>query len=447
MKKTSFIPVVALSALLLAGCPKETPSSGNALLDALNNIEVGNVKKKVADKLFKSETISASDDKITKAMYQEDLFMPYWWYGDSQEEDYYAENVKRSSHITEYEVYDNDVIHLTDYNEVYGYDPSTITPDDDDGVASEPTIITGDAFVFRNENDGDETLDYIYTRNEDPKNPYSFRGSMEFDEYLFEEVKHKGGLGNLISQAKEDVEDTFNSFAAQVSDWERVEEFKAVKNEDGSFDLTFTGDLCMPFYSAELVWGWEHGYDEEGEEDYNILVEKTTNQWDGIYVNRSIRCQYVFNISKDAVVTYGETTYLCYHTQILKDPAPEEEQFSLIAEDDDHLLTYPLSKKATAILKERCIVPEKIEWTDLEKDASGEIVEVEKSITNPYADPEYKYDEGLPYNTDYFKGSNEKLGNYAEELPQASKYRRQRDRVDVGIKFWVNAYELLMEEH
>ena len=435
MKKRSLVPVIALSALLLAGCPKNQ-TTGNALVDALAKIQTGAVKKKVVDKLFKVDTISANDSKITKAKYEEDLFSPYGAYYDTLDEEFYEENVKRSQHITTFERYDNEMIYLTDFSEVYPFDRSTITEDNDDGIAKNPVTITGEAYVYHDEEG--ETLNYKYIRNGEKTDKYSFHNEIEYDEDLFEDASHRGGLGIYISQAKEDVEDTFNYYAANIVGFDKEETFVATKHEDGSFSVTFRGDLCMPLYSAELVWAWDHGLDEEGEEDYNQPIgTKKTNRWDNVYVDRRLRMEYKFEINKDAIVTSGEATYFCYHTSIMLDTAPEEERYSLISED--YPLTYPLTKEATRKLKERCIVPEVIEYYDEDQN----LVEWK----NSYADKDYKYDDYLQYNIDYFEFSADKLGNFTGEIPTNEGLRRQRDQVDTGVKFWINAYELMLQDH
>ena len=87
-KKMKILPIVAMSTLFITGCTvtPEKQSTGNLLLDALNDLEVGDVKKKAADKIFKSNILASSDRNVKKAYYQEDLFTPFWQYGEGQEE-------------------------------------------------------------------------------------------------------------------------------------------------------------------------------------------------------------------------------------------------------------------------------------------------------------------------------------------------------------------------
>ncbi len=417
MKKSKIIPAVAMSTLLLAGCVQNnsTPSSGNLLLDAIEKLEVGQVKKKQVDKFFKSNIVSSGDKLIKKASYREDLFMPYWMVGEGQEEKVYREEVKKSTRTKTYTVYDNEVIKTTEKSKIYEYDPSTINEEkeEDDGIARIPTEIEGTAYIYHSDED---ELRYTYTRNGKADNVFSFSDAIDFDNYLFEDVSHKGGLGSLIAQAKEDVEDQFNSFAASVSDWERVEEFDAEKHEDGSFTLKFTGDLCMPLYSAEWVWGCSF---DPKDEDREEPIRKKTNDYDNIYVDRRIRTNYEFVINKDGIVTYGKCTYLCYHTSVLEDP------YGLYTMAKRNLC-YPLTKEMTKNLRKVLVIPDTFGGQD-----------------NKYLDPDYEYDEYLPYNVDYFTCSAETNGEFNRDtLPDPTNYRLIEDSVDAGA--WINAYDLII---
>ena len=422
-KNMRIIPAIAFTALFVTGCVSEPekPSSGNLLLDALNDMEVGEVKKKQVDKMFKTNILTASDKNVKKALYREDLFTPYWWYGEGEEESYYEENVKKSSRTRTYQVFDNEVIKTTDDSTIFPYDPSTIDVDagEDDGIATKATNIKGEAFIYHDVDE--EKLQYTYTRNENINNPFSFTGGIDFDSFLFDDCLHDGGLGAEIAQAKEDVEDTFNSFAAQVSDWERFEEFKAVKNEDGSFSVTFTGDLCMPMYPAEWVWGYNFAPDDD---DRTTPISPTSDHdyYVHHYVDRRIRTHYEFQIDKNAIITYGTATYISYHTSVLKDTS---ESYSVKQKN----LVYPLTRDMINEIRPYLEVPETF-----------------RGSANPYIAEDYFYDDYLPYNIDYFEGSGETQGNFEmDNLPDPTDYRLIENMSDVGA--WINAYNLILEDH
>ena len=65
-KKMKILPIVAMSTLFITGCTvtPEKQSTGNLWLDALNDLEVGDVKKKAADKIFKSNILASSDRNV-----------------------------------------------------------------------------------------------------------------------------------------------------------------------------------------------------------------------------------------------------------------------------------------------------------------------------------------------------------------------------------------------
>ena len=420
-KNLKVIPVVALTTLFLTGCVSDPvkPSSGNLLLDALNDMEVGEVKKKQVDKMFNTKILTSSDKNVKKALYREDVFTPFWLIGEGEEESVYEEEVKKASRTRTYQVFDNEVIRCTDDSSIYPYDPSTIDldNDEDDGISTKETVVKGEAFIYHDLDE--DTLQYTYTRNENINNAFSFTGGIDFDSYLFDDCLHDGGLGAEIAKAKEDVEDQFNSFADQVSDWERYEDYKAVKHEDGSFSVSFTGDLCMPLYSAEWVWGCEFAPDDD---DRTTPIRKTTHDYDNIYVDRRIRTHYEFEIDKNAIITYGTCTYMCYHTSVLEDP-------NGLYSVEQRNLCYPLTKDMVNELRPNLFIPEKFAGRD-----------------NPYLAEDYIYDDYLPYNVDYFGGSGDAQGDFElDNLPDPSEYRLIENMSDVGA--WINAYNLILEDH
>lgn len=435
MANKKFIPI-CLMATLLAGCQSTTPSTGNALLDYMNTLEVGELKRKDVNKIFTNNLLNSNDKLVKDASYQELVYEPYWALSEGLEESEYAEYVKKSDKKQTYKVYDNNVVVCTGASTVYPYDKSTITEDDDDGISKTPTSYTDTATIWHDEDN--EKLRYVYDRDPDnadgSENKYSFEASCDFDDYLFDDVIHAGGLGSLMTQAKEDVEDTFSLYAgAWSSSMTKKENFAATKKEDGSVSINFTGDLCMDLYSAEFLWGWEFSKDKDGEYDYEHPVTKESSTFDNMYVDRRIRFSYAYEIDAKGFVTSASACYFSYLTRIYKDSLGEFQGDIYHADTNpEGKLKYPLDKTTIAALE-----------------TPGRLVDVEyiNGQPNPYLNT--TYDDGLPYNIDYFtsKGSIDDANkNYnKEELPNYSDYREQFDLVDTGV--WVDAYALFMEEH
>lgn len=423
------IAPVAMLTLLLTACPA-TPTTGNPLVDYMNSLEVGALKRKEVDHIFKKNLLKSNDKAAKSSTYREILFTPYWSMSEGLEESEYAENVKKSDRSRSYKVYDNNIVLCHDDSTVYPYDKSTISEDDDtpDGIAKEPVVYSGDASIWHDE--AEDQLRYVYTRNNDVSNKYSFEAHADFDDYLFDDVIHDGGMGDIITQSKEDVEDTFSMYAGAWGDMTRKETYSAVKNEDGSISIDFVGDLCMDLYSAEFLWGWEFEKDIDGEDDYERPKKKETSDFDNMYVDRRIRFSYNYQIDPKGFVTSGRACYFSYLTRIY---------FDSLQEFSGNI--YHETKNPEGILKR-----------DLDKSTidalqtPGRLVDVEYigGKKNPYLNTEF--DDGMIYNIDYFNCSGESNGDYSPELlPDYSGYRAQFDMVDTGV--WVDAYELFMEEH
>ena len=422
MKKNKLIPIAALGlcACFVTGCTPSV-SSGNALLDAINALPSGvEIKKKQIDKIFKANILSASDKNVKKTTYREDYFFPYWWYGKGYKEEIYSEYVKESTRTRTYQVFDNEVVHTSDYEEVYQYDPDMVDPNDEfsDGISRTVTNNKGDAYIYH-DNDR-EVIQYTFIDAVEPESNRSFQGSIEFNAYNFDKITHDGGLGAIIAQAKEDVEDQYNSFASQVSSWEHIEEYSAIKDpETGELKVSFTGDLCMPLYSGEVIWGWTYDKDDD---DYKHPISRTEDNYDHIYVDRRIRTHYEFTIDKNAIITKGVAAYMMYCTTFYYD---QFEEFTVL----NGKLSYPLKKSIVDALNEpgRLIIPETV-----------------NGKPNPTLVEGYEHDTQNPYNVDYFIGSGESQGDYAlTDLPDYHNYRKIGRMTDKGA--WIDAYDLIVD--
>lgn len=429
MKFAKTLPLALLSTLLLAGCGEQEnrPTTLKELYDAFEDGEIDG--QKVDSYIFGGQNgealLSSKDGQYNKVDKTHGIYYPIWMWAEGLDDEDYEERVFKGTESQSFQRYENDVIVASEETSMRtfnkDYDPQD---EDDDGLTKDPTKnFSGVATINKTE---DGKIGYHYVRDDklrpDMTN-YNFYQETENSEETVEKVFSGAAMGSEAYLIATDAFSQFSQYSTQWDDLTALESYKASKG-DGKLKYQYAGDLCMDLYSAERLWAWEYADDDE---DYEEPINKTTEEYNGIYVDRRIRFSVELEIDSEGFLTYIKATYFSYWTRLLRDP-------NYTAADD--LPGYPLvnddfTEDDLAALKARLYEPKTIPTSDGKSEQN-----------NPYYGGYVT--SNLPYEYDEFKLSGASLGNFDESKLPSHDGMRDNDGTDEGV--WINALELLEEE-
>lgn len=400
------VPLLMVSLLSLAGCDN---NDTDTLVGFVRSLKEGELTQEEIAPLFENGMLESNVKNVKYAEYEIAEYSPRWAFVDGLDENEYEQLVHNINEKYTFRSYDNDVIVTTEDVARYEYDKDEIgdLEDSPECISKTPTSYKGQSVIWANkptEEDAEGSITYVYTRDNDINNAYSFVDKIAYDEDMMSKLLQGGDGGSQkiysMSDSVASVKEYFEGYSTQSGIYEVKEDYSSIKKVDeetkaNELTVVFSGFLFFTPYSCESNWAYET---VDGKE------VKTTNAYDGIYCKMGLAFGYYLDIV-DGFIKSAQFIHTAYTAYLLKDanwksgdPTPSKGNLS-----EEELSKLDLVQTDTL--------------------ADGSQNNIQGGILSAY-----------PYTIESLKTDGEKLGKYRKTLPDTTKYR-ESDMTDNGCWF------------
>lgn len=257
MSKTmKAIPLVMVAMLGLTACDPAVELT--PLEELINSLPTGELTAEDAKAFDDNELVKSATGDYTTCTMNDLVYQPFVFTNP----DYYEEAVEDLDQTNTITYYSNNIITVEGEYSRRGWN----------GETSETTGGFGELVEYNYgeviyADDAANTIDVVYTRDEDVNNAYSFHKAVSFNYDVFDALFQRMDMGTYLSELKQYAVEYFTLYADSygtgsdpIYPKESITGVKSVA-EDGttSVTVTWTAQLeILPLYSCELVWGSEY---------------------------------------------------------------------------------------------------------------------------------------------------------------------------------------------